>query len=582
MRGEIVASELQSVKKALQDRGLPQLEVSEHQGAVLLEGEVASWDDYLAAGYAAVGHGFRGVVNDITVPGIQISTSSEKQPVVTDLSLANSVFDVVIIGGGIIGCAIARELTRWSLKVALLEKEDDVAKHTSSRNNGMIHPAMTVKLGSKKHYYNLKGNRMYDQVARELGFELEWPGSLALLTKGWQLLLGPLAKRSARKKGLQGVKIFSRKRVKELEPNVGDEQHGAIYMPESGVVAPYKVTVAYAENAIQNGASLFMNTVVQGIEKEGNRIVGVRTNRGIIQAGLVINAAGIWSDRIAQMAGDRFFTIHPRKGVIAILDKKTHASQKMIFGRIQLSGKAHTKGGGLTLLIDGNILAGPNATETPDREDYSTYPEDLQFLVENHLPLNRTLNKEDIITYFAGTRACTFEEDFIVEASEYVENLVHAAGIQSPGLASAPAIAVDVADIAVGILKKKIELKMNPAFNPVRREAPNPAKMKIEERNRLIASNPSYGKIICRCEMVSEGEIADAIHSTLPARSVDAVKRRARAGMGRCQGGFCTPAVLNIIAREIDADITEICKREPGSEMILGRTKGKARKSYEN
>ncbi len=572
---------LQLVKKTLQSKGFPQVELSERRGAVVLEGEVQNWDDYLAAGYGAVGYGFRGVVNNITVSGLK-NCFTESRPAVKDLSLDSSEFDVVIVGGGIIGCAIARELSRWDLKIALLEKEDDIAKHTSSRNNGMIHPAMAVKLGSKKHHYNLRGNRMYDQVAGELGFELEWPGSLALLTKSWQILLGPLAKRSARKKGLHGVKVFSRRKVKDLEPNIGDEQRGAFYMPESGIVAPYKVTVAYAENAIQNGARLFMNTMVQGFVMEGSRIAGVRTNRGIIQAGLVVNAAGIWSDRIAEMAGDRFFTIHPRKGVIAILDKKTRNSQKLILGRAQLNGRSHTKGGGLTPLIDGNILVGPTATETPDREDYSTSAKELQFLEENHLPLNKALKKDDFITYFAGTRACTFEEDFIVEASKYVENLVHAAGIQSPGLASAPAIAVDVTDIAVSILKKKADIKANPNFNPRRLEAPNPGKLGLEDRNRLIAANPSYGRIICRCEMVSEGEVVDAIHATLPAHSIDAIKRRARAGMGRCQGGFCTPAVLNIISREINSDITEVCKREPGSEMIVGRTKDKARAGYEN
>jgi len=372
-----------------------------------------------------------------------------------------------------------------------------------------------------------------------------------------------------------GVRVLNRRQVKDYEQNVGDGQRGSIYMPESGVVSPYQVTVCYAENAIQNGASVYVNTRVTGFQREHSRVTGVCTNRGVLRAGVVINAAGVWADRIAEMAGDRFYTIHPRKGVIAILDKKTGASQRMVLGRAPLSSKALTKGGGLTPLLHGNILAGPTADEVYGREDYTTSPEELQFIKEHHLPLNKTLDSDNIITYFAGTRACTFEEDFIVEASKYVDNLVHVAGIQSPGLASAPAIAVDVYQITGKILSKQMDLKANPDYNPVRKSAPEPGKLSLGERNRLIANNPAYGKIVCRCELVSEGEIVDTINAPLPAKTVDAVKWRTRAGMGRCQGGFCTPAVLNILARETGRKVTEVCKHEPGSELILGKTRDK-------
>lgn len=576
-----MSGELNAVKKALSAAKLVDVEISEKQGAVALEGRVKSWQQYIEAGYAATGHGFRGVVNDLEVEGLEsYKQQDESRP--DDFSLDKCFFDVIIIGGGVIGCAIARELTRYNIKVALLEKESDVARHTSSRNNGMIHPAMAVKYGTKKHYYNLHGNRMYDQVAKELGFDLAWPGSLALLEKSWHLLLTPLIKSHASKKEVRGVRILNRSEVKKYEKNVGDSQRGAIYMPESGVVSPYQVTVCYAENAIENGASVYVNTRVTGFQREHSRLTGVCTNRGVLRAGLVINAAGIWADKIAEMAGDRFYTIHPRKGVIAILDKKTGASQNMILGRAPLSSKVLTKGGGLTPLLHGNILAGPTADEVHGREDYTTSPEELQFLKEHHLPLNKTLDSSDIITYFAGTRACTFEEDFIVEASKYIDNLVHVAGIQSPGLASAPAIAVDVYHIAGNILNKKIDLKANPDFNPFRENAPEPGKLHLNERNKLIADNPAYGRIVCRCEMISEGEIADAINATLSAKTVDAVKWRTRAGMGRCQGGFCTPAVINILARETGCEVTEICKHEPGSELILGKTRTKGSEKSAN
>jgi len=567
-------AELRTVKKALAAASLAEVEVMERQGAVILEGRVKNWQQYLEAGYAAVGRGFRGVVNDLEVEGLE-STKQQGESSHDDFSLEKYSFDVVIIGGGVIGCAIARELTRYNISVALLEKESDLARHTSSRNNGMIHPAMAVKYGTKKHYYNLHGNRMYDQVAEELGFDLSWPGQLALLEKSWHLLLTPLIKSNADKKEVRGVRVLNRRQVKDYEQNVGDGQRGSIYMPESGVVSPYQVTVCYAENAIQNGASVYVNTRVTGFQREHSRVTGVCTNRGVLRAGVVINAAGVWADRIAEMAGDRFYTIHPRKGVIAILDKKTGASQRMVLGRAPLSSKALTKGGGLTPLLHGNILAGPTADEVYGREDYTTSPEELQFIKERHLPLNKTLDSDNIITYFAGTRACTFEEDFIVEASKYVDNLVHVAGIQSPGLASAPAIAVDVYQITGKILSKQMDLKANPDYNPVRKSAPEPGKLSLGERNRLIANNPAYGKIVCRCELVSEGEIVDTINAPLPAKTVDAVKWRTRAGMGRCQGGFCTPAVLNILARETGRKVTEVCKHEPGSELILGKTRDK-------
>ena len=569
-----MSAELNTVKKALAAARLAEVEVMKRQGAVVLEGRVKSWQQYLEAGYTAVGHGFRGVVNDLEVEELEnCKQRGENSP--EDFSLERYSFDAIVIGGGVIGCAIARELTCYNISVALLEKESDVARHTSGRNNGMIHPAITVKLGTKKHHYNLRGNKMYRKVAEDLGFDLKWPGSFAMLDKRWQLLLGPYARLVASKKGVQGFQILNNKKVRQLEPNAWEEQKGSFYMPETGVVDPCQVTIAYAENAIQNGATIFLNTKVLGFEKDNNRITAVRTNRGTLPAGVIINAAGIWADRMAEMAGDRFYTIHPRKGVMAILDKKTGSSQGYILGRVQLSSEAKTKGGGLVPLLDGNILAGPTADEIPGREDYSTETHELQYILEHQMSLNKTLQQSDIITYFAGTRACTFEEDFIVEASEYVENLVHAAGIQSPGLASAPAIAVDVRDMAAEVLKKKMDLKENPDFNPKRKLTPQPDRLSLAERNRLIEKRPAYGQIVCRCELVSEGEILDAIHAPLPARTLDAVKRRARAGMGRCQGGFCTPAVINILARETGRQVTEICKHEPGSELIADRTGSK-------
>jgi glycerol-3-phosphate dehydrogenase len=565
-----MAAGLRAVRSALDKTGLIEIEAHEWRRSVVLSGRAGSWQRFIDAGYAATGKGYRGVVNDIEVDGLE----KDKQylPPSCPPDLEGLDFDVVIIGSGITGAAIARELTRWDITVALLEKEEDVAKQASSRNNGMIHSGLATREGSKCSSYNLRGNRLYAEAAAELGFKLAWPGLLVLLPAKWQHLLYPLVLLDAARKQVE-VSLLSRNQVTELEPNVWQNQQGALLLPATGVVSPYQVTAAYAENAVENGACIYLNTAALGFVMDGSSISGVRTNRGTLKSRLVINAAGIWADKVAGLANDRFFTIHPRKGAIAILDRKTAALQKMIVSMSQLGKKSSSKGGSLTPTADGNILIGPNALEVPWREDYSTTPADIDFLVTRHLRLNRLLQPGHIINYFAGLRACTFEEDFIVEPSEYVPNLIHAAGIQSPGLTAAPAIAVDVAEMAVTILRQMQEVRPNPRFNPRRDANPVLSELSLEERAAIIAANPSYGRIVCRCEAVSEGEITASLHSPLPVETLDGVKRRVRAGMGRCQGGFCTPAVLNIIARETGRDVTRVCKKEAGSEMLLSFTK---------
>ena len=302
----------------------------------------------------------------------------------------------------------------------------------------------------------------------------------------------------------------------------------------------------------------------------------MQTNRGEIKALLIINAAGVWADKIAAYANDRFFSIHPRHGVTAVLDKKVGCLQRHPLGmfRSGWSGGAKTKGGGLVPTKDGNLLAGPTAIEKPGREDYSTSMAELQHLFDFHLRINRRLKPEDVINYFAGTRACTFEEDFIIEPSEYITNLIHVAGIQSPGLTASPAIARDVAEKAVKLLSRELAVKPNPHFNPRRQGAPELSELTLTERARLIKENPRYGRVVCRCEGISEGEIVTAIHGSLPTCTLDGIKRRRRPGMGRCQGGFCTPRLLDIITREAKIPITDVEKKGDGSELVLGLTKG--------
>jgi glycerol-3-phosphate dehydrogenase len=563
---------LEAVKRALRKTRIEGVEAHEWRHSVVLTGRVSSWDEKIQAGYAATKKGYKGVVNDIEVEGVE--TDEMSTPSIRDNTLEGTSFDITVIGGGVIGSAIARELSRYDISIALLEKEEDLAVHTSSRNDGMIHPGFAASPGSRKAHYNVRGNRAYTRVCRELGIELKRPGSLILFSNPFMRLLLPLLKARARKNSVDGYKYLSKREVKELEPNITPRQHGAFFLPSTGILSPYKLTIAFAENAVENGADVFLNTVVLGFEMEGDHITKIRTNRGDISTAVVINAAGIWADKIAEYANDRFFSLHGRKGVEAILDTKTGQYQRRVMAMPSLfQTSSKTKGGGLVITTEGNLLVGPTAEEVPYRELYTTEQKDIDKLMK-HVKLNTRLDISDIITYFAGIRACTYEEDFIVEASEHVDNLVHAAGIQSPGLASAPAIAEDISRIAVDILKNTKEVQLNEKFNPQRRTNPELKNLSLEERARYIKENPAYGRIVCRCEEISEGEIRDSLRSPIPVTTMDGLKRRARVGAGRCHGGFCTPRVLEIMAEELQVQMTDITKKGDHSEFFYSETKG--------
>lgn len=560
-----------AVAARLSRLGYPGIDVTDRHGSLVLEGEVKSYQEKIALGWAAAKAGFKAVVNDIGVPDVTEETL--ERPPVSDGFLDGSYHDAVIIGGGVIGCAIARELSRWNLSVALLEKEGDVAVHTSSRNDGMIHDGFAARPGSKKAEYNVRGNRLWEPLCRDLGVEFKRPGSLVLFHSALAAAAYPVMAERARRNKVDGWEFWSRARVFAEEPHVVADQHGAFFLPSAGVISPYKATVALAESAKENGALVVLDACVTGLEIEAGRIARVVTNRGTCRAGVVINAAGNWADVVAAMAGDRFFSLHQRRGTEVILDAASGASQRHILGMPRLLQiKARTKGGGLVKTVEGNILVGPTATESPGREDYATRPQELREL-EKHVRLNTSLSMSQAITYFSGVRPCTYEEDFIIEKSERVANLVHAAGIQSPGLASAPAIAEDVARMAVELASAFKAVAPRPGWKSVRPGSPEPRRLVLDDRAGLIEKRPAYGRIVCRCEEVSEGEILDAIQAGLPATSMDAIKRRTRAGMGRCHGGFCTPRVMEILARERGTPLWSVTKKGPGSELCAGPTK---------
>ena len=542
-------------------------------GCLVLTGSLDRWDDVVEAGRMAVDkRRYAGVVNDVVFTGAPVPPM--KLPPVTDRSLDGSTPDVLVIGGGVVGCAIARELTRYNLSVLLCEKEHDVAMQASSRNDGMVHPGVDLLPGQVKQRYNQRGNRLYDRLTAELDVPFRRPGQYlcmqsralsfaAFFAQAYFLLVGV------------PVRFLFRGALQKREPHVTNAVKSALFFPTAGVVSPYGLTIALAENAVDNGAMLSLDTAVTGMTVENGRIRSVLTNRGTVYPRVVVNAAGVFSDKVAEMAGDRFFTIHPRRGTNAILDSKAAYQVNTILSSFGTSSthKRHTKGGGVVRTVDGNVLVGPDAFETYLREDFSTNADSIRDTFSKQRHTDPLLSGRDIITYVTGVRAATYEEDFVIRTGRRTHNLVHAAGVQSPGLTAAPAIAVDVARMAAALVSEQRPVGKNASFDPHRTGIPPISSLPAAERSAYIRKNAAYGEIVCRCEEISRGEIVDALHRSVPCDTVDGVKRRVRPGMGRCQGGFCGPLVAQIIAEETHRPLESVSKNGPGSELLLCRTK---------
>lgn len=552
----------------------PDITVKEDKKCIVLEGELDNWEDIVKVGKAAVSKNYLGVINNIKLKGHK---DKIKLPKIQDEKYEGRKPDVLIIGGGISGCAIARELSRFKLDIMLVDKDYDLGMAASSRNDGQVHVGIDLHKGTLKWKYNILGNRMYGDLCKELGVEFRRQGQNIVFSKRWESKLSLGFRIKSKMIGLKEYRYLSPKKLKELEPNIPEWNRGSFFHADAGVVSPYKLTVALAENSAENGAEICLNTAVLGMNVQKEEIRSVKTNRGTIYPKLVINCAGTFADKIAEMANDRTFTIHPRKGTILILDKK---SQPKIVNTIMakspvadyLAGKmGNSKGGGLINTIDHNVLVGPDAFETPKREDYSTEKENVDALIKKHQETAKNLTHADVITYFSGVRAPTYEEDFVIRKGIFTKNIIEVAGIQSPGLTCAPAFAIDVAKWA----SQMLNAKRNEKFNPIRKagRAPHLAHMSDEERNELIKQNPDYGVMICRCEEISKGEILDALNSPVLVPSTDAIKRRVRAGMGRCQGGFCGPLVVQIIAEKTGLSVEEINKANSEATIIYGDTK---------
>lgn len=475
------------------------------------------------------------------------------------------MFDVAVIGAGVVGASIARELSKYNLSTVVLEKGVEVCQATTKANSAIIHGGYDAADGTLKAKLNVKGNEMYEDLCNELDVHFKRIGSLVIAFSEEEMeTIKDLYRRGIDNK-VKGLEILNKEQVKELEPNINNEVVGALRCKSAGIVCPFNLTVALMENAIINGVKLNTESEVTNISKD--EYFNIDTKKGNIQARYVINAAGLYADKINKMIGGDEYYIISRKGEYRVLDK----SEGSIVNHVLFQCPTEKgKGVLVTPTVHGNVLLGPTAEEVDNPEDVSITKVGLNFLTKNAKKSIPSIDLSKTITSFSGVRATPNTKDFMIFASRKVKGFINVGGIESPGLSAAPAIAQYV----VNILKEEgLNLEEKQDFNPYRKKDKPFVNMSNEERKEAIKKDIRHSKIICRCETTTEAEIIDAIHRPAGARTVDGVKRRVRPGMGRCQGGFCGPRVVDILARELNLDMEDILKDYENSKMILGKVK---------
>ena len=475
------------------------------------------------------------------------------------------IYDVAVVGAGVIGSLISRELSRRNIKIALIEKCNDLAMGTSKANSAIVHAGFDAMPLTLKARFNVKGTELMPELCKTLNVPFKNIGSLVVAFSDEETdTLHELLERG-RANGVPGLEIYDREKLKKAEPQISDEAKAALWAPSAGIVCPYELTVAAAENAVTNGTEFIRNFAVQKIDYDGEKFT-LHSEDGTVFAKYVVNAAGVFGDEIAKLIGDDSISITPRKGEYMLCDKTVGTlANHTIFQCPSKMGKGVL----VTPTVDGNLLIGPSALDIEDKTDVSTTSAALSDILAAAKKSVPCLTTREVITSFAGLRAHCDKDDFIIEPSKKNERFFNVAGIESPGLSAAPAIAQYVASE----LAKALGAEEKADFKPEREAPVRFRHMSNEERKALIAKNPSYGRIICRCETITEGEILDAIRAPAGARDVDGVKRRTRAGMGRCQGGFCGSKVVELLANELGVEINKITKFGGDSKILYERTK---------
>ena len=477
------------------------------------------------------------------------------------------MYEVIIIGAGVTGAAVARELSRYDISTCVLEKCEDVCEGTSKANSAIIHAGFDAAEGTLMAKLNVRGNEMMDDLARDLDIPFKRNGSMVVCIH--KEALGGLQELYDRgiKNGVKGLKILGREEALEMEPNLSENVEGALFAPSGGIVCPFELNIAMAENANMNGVEFRFNTEVEDIKKKDDGLWHLRTNNGEYIARYVVNAAGVYADRIHNMVSRDKMKIIERRGDYCLLDKQVGGYvSHTIFPQPTKLGKGVL----VSPTVHGNLIVGPTAIDIEDKEGTNTTEEGINDLIAkagNHI---RNLPIRNVITSFAGLRAHEEHHEFIIKEVDDAPCFIDCAGIESPGLTSSPAIG----EMVAGMLKEKMGLTEKKDWIATRKGVKKTEGLSVEEMNALIKENPAYGNIVCRCESITEGEILDAIHRPLGARSLDGVKRRTRAGMGRCQAGFCSPRTMEIIHRELGIPYEKITKSGGKSNIVLERTKG--------
>ena len=477
------------------------------------------------------------------------------------------MYDVLIIGGGVTGSAIARELSRYDLKTALFEKGEDVCSGTSKANSGIAHAGFDAAPGSLKAKMNIRGSQMMEELSRKLDFPYKRNGSLVLCFDEKDRPRLEKLLQQGKENGVEGLEILEKKELLALEPALSEEVVCALHAPTGGIVCPFKLTIALAENAAVNGVEFHLNEGVKRVSKGPVEGYFVETEKGTYETRIVVNAAGLYSDEIHNQVSGEKLHITPRKGEYCLMDKKIG---QLVSHTIFQMPTAMGKGVLVTPTVHGNLMVGPTATDISDKEGVDTTAEGLDEVLKKAALSVKSLPRGVTITSFAGLRAHEDHDDFILGEVKDAPGFFDAVGIESPGLTSAPAIGEWMAEKIVEKLRKTQKVDEKKDFQETRKDIPNIASMDQAEAAALIAENPAYGTVICRCEKVTEGEIIDAIRRPLGARSLDGIKRRTRAGMGRCQAGFCSTKVMEILARELGIPLEEVTKAGGDSRMLTG------------
>jgi len=484
------------------------------------------------------------------------------------------IYDVIIIGGGVVGCAVARELSRWSLDIILLEKADDVCMGSSKANTSIVHAGFDAKQGSDKAKYNVLGNAMYDKLCQELQIPFRRNGSLVVAFEGENLSGLEDLKTRGEANGVPDLSIINRDELRKRVPNIGKTAAAALVAPTGGIVCPFSMTVALAENAAKNGVEFILEAGVKTVKPSGDVWEAVTGDGRSFKAKTIVNCAGPESGLLNNQVSSAKFDILPRRGEYYLLDQSFKGMFKETIFQMPSD-----KGKGIVVVetIDGNILIGPNAEDLDPESglhDTKTTADGLKLVYGSALRSWENIPRSKFITNFSGVRARSSTDDFVLGEAADAPGFFNAAGIESPGLTSAPAIGVFVANLVA----EKLNAAPNTGFDPYRAAIKSFKECSPDERRQLIADDPAYGRIVCRCETVTESEVRQAIRRPVGARSLDALKRRVRTGAGRCQAGFCCPRAAEILCEELDKKPTDITKFGGASKLLTGRIGGKGGK----